>query len=236
LLLIFPTAFFFNTVYTESIFLFITLLTFFFTFKKDYLKAGIFGFLVALTRVNGILILVPVLYEFLADKTNNFKNIKSIFEEKNFLKFAALFLVVLAPLGFLAYHHIAFGDFWAFFNVQDAWGRSFALNGDHFVFGTSAAVSNFILDLLLVSFAIIVSIVALIKLRVSYGLYMLAVIALPLSTGTTASIGRYILVLFPMYILIASSKSIYTKLAYTFVSILLLAIVTLLFVSNSWAG
>jgi len=74
------------------------------------------------------------------------------------------------------------------------------------------------------------------KIRTSYGLYMLATIAVALNTGTFMSIGRYILVLFPIYILIASIKNEYLQKSWMFLSILLLSMNIILFVSNYWAG
>ena len=65
---------------------------------------------------------------------------------------------------------------------------------------------------------------------------MLATIAVALSTGTFMSIGRYILVLFPIYILLASTKNQYLQQTWIFISTLLLAIYTILFVNNYWAG
>jgi Gpi18-like mannosyltransferase len=50
-LLIFPTAFFLNAVYTESLFLFLSLATFYYALKKNFFSAGIFGFFASLTRL-----------------------------------------------------------------------------------------------------------------------------------------------------------------------------------------
>ena len=65
---------------------------------------------------------------------------------------------------------------------------------------------------------------------------MAATIAIALSTGTFMSIGRYILTLFPIYILLASIKNESIKQVWSFISILLLAMYTILFVNNYWAG
>jgi len=43
-LLIFPTSFFFTTIYTESLFLFLSILCFYFTFKSKWKMAGLVGF------------------------------------------------------------------------------------------------------------------------------------------------------------------------------------------------
>src|SRR3990172_761078 len=43
MMLTFPTAFFFNAVYTESLFLFLSVVSFYYALKKNFLLAGIFG-------------------------------------------------------------------------------------------------------------------------------------------------------------------------------------------------
>ena len=65
---------------------------------------------------------------------------------------------------------------------------------------------------------------------------MVATFLSALSTGTFMSIGRYILVLFPIYILMALVKNQYQKLTYIFLSTLLLAMNIILFVNNYRAG
>jgi hypothetical protein len=65
---------------------------------------------------------------------------------------------------------------------------------------------------------------------------MVATLLIILSTGTLMSIGRYILVLFPMYILMASITNEYQKIAYSFISILFFAMYIILFVNNYWSG
>jgi hypothetical protein len=65
---------------------------------------------------------------------------------------------------------------------------------------------------------------------------MLATIAVALGSGTTMSIGRYILVLFPMYIAFASIKSEYIRWGWLLFSGLLFALYTILFVHGHWAG
>lgn len=63
-LLIFPTTFFFTAIYTESLFLFLSVLCFYFAFKNKWKAAGIFGLLASLTRVTGVLLFIPILWEF----------------------------------------------------------------------------------------------------------------------------------------------------------------------------
>ena len=229
LLLIFPTAFFLNTIYTESLFLFLSLATFYYGLKKKFLWSGIFGLFASLTRVTGILLFIPLVWEYLKNCDFNLKQLLN-------LKILPLFLIPLGTLSFLLYHHFRFGDFLLFFKVENWWGRAFVLNKDHFLLSSNPAIANFLLDILFVISILIIIYFVFKKLRISYGLYMSLTVIIALSSGTLMSIGRYLLVLFPIYILGASIKNQYLQQAWIFISILLLAIYTILFVNNYWAG
>ncbi len=226
-LLIFPTAFFFNAVYTESLFLFLSTATFYYAFKKNFFLAGVFGFFSALTRITGLLLVIPLIWEYF--RTYKFKQ----FLNKKLL---SIFLVPLGTFSFFLFHYLRFGDFFLFFKVEKWWGRDFTLNKDHFLMLTHPATANLILDVTFIVFAVIATFFVFKKFRASYGLYMVATLIVALSTGTFMSIGRYIMVLFPIYILMASVKNQYQKLAYGFLSTLLLAMNIILFVNNYWAG
>jgi hypothetical protein len=58
-LALFPTAFFFTAIYTESLFLFLAVSALFAARKGDWLLAGIVGFFAALTRSAGLMLLLP---------------------------------------------------------------------------------------------------------------------------------------------------------------------------------
>ena len=112
----------------------------------------------------------------------------------------------------------------------------FKLNKDHFLLFSNPAIVNFILDVFFVTFSLISLYFIFKKLRFSYGIYVLLTLFIALSTGTLMSIGRYILVLFPIYIWLSSIKNRYFQISWAFLSILLLALYTILFVNNYWAG
>lgn len=226
-LLIFPTAFFLNAVYTEALFLFLSAAVFYYAFKRQFVLAGALGFLAGLTRVTGILLFIPLVWEYYRHHS-----FRGLFDKK----FLPLLLVPLGTFLFFIYHQISFGDFLLFFKVESSWGRSFQFNKGHFSLISHPAVINFVLDILFAGFAFVISYLALKRSWVSYGLYMLATIFVALSTGTFMSIGRYILVLFPMYISLASIKNEHFRDIYALGSILLLAMNITLFVNNYWAG
>ena len=62
---IFPTAIFFSAVYTESLFFALTVASFYYIRDHKWLTAGIIGFFAALTRVEGVLLVVPFAIEWL---------------------------------------------------------------------------------------------------------------------------------------------------------------------------
>jgi len=228
-LLVFPTAFFLNAVYTESLFLFLSVATFYYARKKNFVYAGIFGLLSSLTRITGVLLFIPLIWEYL--KNYNF-HLKPAFN----LKILPIFLVPLGTFGFFLYHYFKFGNFFLFLEIQKNWGRAFAFQKDHFDFFSNPAIVNFCLDALFIIFVLVVLYFVFKKLRASYGLYMLATLIVVLSTGTFMSIGRYILVLFPIYILLASIKNQFIRQSWIFASTLFLAMYIILFVNNYWAG
>ena len=226
LLLIFPTAFFFNAVYTESTFLFFSLAAFYHTLKKQYLLSSIFGFFGALTRITGLLLFLPIVYEYIKE------------HGKKFLKIT-LFEFLLIPAGtflFFFYHYFKFKDLFLFLKVEKLWGRGFNLNLEQYKFLTNPAVANLSLDLFFLVFVLGAAFFVFKRLRASYGIYMLTTIFVALSSGTTMSIGRYVLILFPIYILGATIKNEAYRYIWIMVSVLLLGLYTLLFVTHYWAG
>lgn len=225
-LLIFPTAFFLTSVYTESLFLALSIIFFYFLLRKQFLLAAIFLSLASLCRLNGLFLFAPFIYEY-------FKNygLKKFFNT-NLLSF------LIAPLGilsFIFYQYLKFGEPLAFFKSQMQWGREFVFNTEHFQFASPAAYANFGTDLVFLIVSV-VSGILLLRLRVSPGLYVLLSTLVAVSTGTLMSISRFTLILFPIFILIASLKNKHFKFGWYLLSTLLLAVYTSLFVNNYWAG
>ena len=226
LLLIFPTAFFLNSVYTESLFLTLSIIFFYYLFKKKFLIAALFLSLTSLTRINGVFLLVPFIYEYL--KTFGLKK----FFNPSFSAF------LIAPLGifsFMFYQYLKFGEPLAFLKSQMEWGRRFEFNSSHFQLFSPPSYANLASDVTFFILAI-VSGFLLLRIRASYGLYVLVTAALAASTGTLMSIGRFVLILFPIYILLASVKNREFKFGWQLISTLMLAAYTTLFVNNYWAG
>lgn len=225
LLLIFPTAFFLTAVYTESLFLALSIIFFYYLLRKQFLLAAVFFSMASLCRLNGLFLFVPLLFEYFRTFGKRFFNV-------NLTSF------LIAPLGilsFMFYQYIQFSEPLAFLQSQMEWGRRFTFNPDHFQFATPTSYANLATDLLFLTVSITAGIL-LLRLRVSMGLYVLVSTLVAVSTGTLMSISRFTLIFFPIFILIASFKNEQIKFAWQLLSILLLAVFTGLFVNNYWAG
>lgn len=226
-LLIFPTAFFLNGVYTESIYLFLSIASFYYVMKKQYAVSAVFGFFAALTRVTGILLFIPLFFQLFLNEGFNKKAVK---------KSWPLFLVPLGTFVFFLFHWLRFGDFLLFFRVESAWGRSFNFNVDNFSLFSRAAVSNLSLDLFYLFFSAFIMAYLFKKRFFPYLFYVASTVLVAVSTGTLMSIGRYILVLFPIFIVGASIKNEIARYIWIIVSVMMLALNIILFVNWYWAG
>ncbi len=227
LLLIFPTAFFLNAVYTESLFLFLSLLAFYFCLDRKYFYAGIIGLLAALTRVTGLLLFVPLVMQFFINEG---------FAKDVYKKSTALLLIPIGTGLFFLFHWIRFGDPLLFFEIESAWGRSFHVNHDHFIFLTHAALANMSFDIIYVVFGLTVATYLVYRKQYPYAFYMVSTIGVAVASGTLMSIGRYILVLFPIFIVGASIKNDTSRYIWIIISSMLMALNTYLFVNWYWAG
>ncbi len=122
LLLVFPTSFYFGAVYTESLFLFLSLLTYYLYRKNKYLLVGLVGILLTMTRLYGSFIIVMIFVDVLARKTDIFQ----IFKQK-------IYLVGLSALGLLSYMSYCWyakGDALAFYSLQTNVGEH---RSDHLI-------------------------------------------------------------------------------------------------------
>ncbi len=228
LLLIFPTAFFLNSIYTESLFLLMAMSSFYFALKRNFVVASLFGMAAALTRVTGLLLVIPMFIEYVLAWTKEKRGLKP--------DILALALIPAGTASFFLFHWIKFGSFTLFLDVQEDWGRGFKLAGDHFLRATPPASVNFYLDAAFIIFTLVCTLLIWKKFRLSYAVYTFLGILVPIVTGTFMSVGRYIIVLFPIMLLLASIKDSLFKKTWMLISILLLGLYTLLFVANYWAG
>ncbi|MBI3912993.1 MAG: hypothetical protein HY327_02170, partial [Chloroflexi bacterium] len=108
-LAIFPTAFFLFAPYTESLFLFLTLAAFHDATRARWARASIWGALAALTRLQGVLLIVPLFYLWWksgnahAHKARHYAICNTYYA----LRLAPLALIPISTLAFLAFTNLA---------------------------------------------------------------------------------------------------------------------------------
>ena len=201
---IFPTAIFFSAVYTESLFLLLTVASVYYARRGNFITSGVFGALASMTRVEGILTALPLAYEMW----------RSWRERRGTALLRGLIGVAVVPLGLFAYMFYLYalqGDPLAFSKVQAAWNRHFAppwvsiANTLHQALAvplTSASI-NHIIELTFTAAFLVLMVVAIRTLRPSYALYFAASLLMPMCTSSLMSMPRFVLVVFPAFMLLA---------------------------------
>jgi Gpi18-like mannosyltransferase len=200
---IFPTAVYFAAVYSESLFFMLTVGAFYYMRARLWWVAAVFGFLAALTRVEGVLLVVPFVMEWLAAQRANDKATRG-----------ELLAGALIPFGlvlYMGYLWVLRADPLYFSHVQIHWNRHFAppwvslINAFEKVAHGSGAtlVANQSLEIAFTLLIIGVLIAGWHSLRPSYIAYMALSILVPMSTSNLMSMPRFALVLFPMFAILA---------------------------------
>ena len=193
-LFLFPVAFIFSGVFSESLFLALALASLFYAKNQRWWLAGILGGLCALTRSVGVLLLVPLGVEFY---------LQYRWGIGAWLKLG--WPLLLVPLGltiFGFYNQLLTGNFFSFLSIQSAWHRQ-PVNPLRLIYGAVLArdpYNLFSAIFALICLAIIIAYYK--KIRLSYWLFALLVIVLPMFSGLE-SLPRYTLAAFPLFIVFA---------------------------------
>ncbi|MFK7803797.1 MAG: mannosyltransferase family protein [Anaerolineae bacterium] len=215
---LFPTAFFFSTIYTESVFLFFSVAAVYYGKKKEWGFASIFTLLTGVTRITGLLVIGIIILEWLK---NHGWTIRTILTSKAWkglwsgikTDWFNLLLIFLAPLGLLSHMLFLnqhFQDPIAFWSVQSAFNRlnigpiAIIIRDFGPVFQQNFFLGDIWWNVILDMAAFFGALAAVPFIYKHFGegfsLYVLLSILLPVSSGTGSMI-RYILILFPIFIL-----------------------------------
>ena len=240
LLLVFPTSFYFGAVYNESLFLLISVLSFYFARKGNWFLAGLFGMIASATRIFGILLLPALLIEALQQRTN-------------LSKFVWIILIPLGLVVYMFYQFFTVGDFIAFYHLQKIVGEQhqsgFTLLPQVYyryikmIF--TVDIQNPIFQTIVLEFIVGISFFLLPiygyykKIRPSYLIYALLGFLTPTIQGSLSSVPRYVIVFFPSFLAAAFFISKLPK----FIQILLLILLflglvaeTALFLRGYWVA
>ncbi len=241
LLLIFPTSFYFASVYTESLFFALSVWSFYFGRRGSWFVSIILSIFLTATRFVGIIMLPVLIVEwYLQNK-----------DEKDFLKkFPKIILGV--PAGLLAYMYYlgkTAGNVFAFYTSLSTFGEQRSTRPIflpqvfyRYIFRIIPALTLNFFPVVFTTFFeffiggiyLILSLASFFKLRLSYSLFLLFGYLIPTFSGSFSSMPRYVLILFPAYILFAKFLEGRKIFAFLAISLILLIISFSLFARWYW--
>lgn len=236
-LAIFPTAYFLHAIYTESLFLFLTVASFYYARRGNWALSGTAGLLASATRITGIVLIPALIVEYLAQKDYKIREVKKdVFW---------IGLTVLGVLFYLGINYVTFEDPFKFLEIQrEHWAKrlDWPFKGFLLAYKTllsrepEIAVLNGLFEIFFVILGLALSIYAFLKVRVSYGVFALLSWIVTTSTWWWQSIPRYVLVIFPVFLslsILGRNRAVNFIIAFS--SILLYALLLMQLVRFRWA-
>jgi hypothetical protein len=234
---IFPTAYFLHIGYSESLFLVLTIGAFYYARLGGWLPCALLGMLATGSRISGLAIMLPLAFEY--------------FQQKNFrwrqIRWDGA-LLGLIPLGLLAYLYLNyhyFGDPLKFLEFQrDHWYRSFSSPWPALQSGWEELMRDDPIERVmqhgsqLAAFAIgtIGLVVAAFRLRPCYTIYLALSWVLTFCDSFTLCSPRYLLTLFPLFMLLGQwRRQAWAHYSISFLCLLFYALNVTQFVRGWWA-
>jgi hypothetical protein len=223
LLLIFPTSYYFASFYTESLYLLLCVWSFYFAKKKKWITAFILAGVLTATRLVGLALVAGLVVEVITQSDIMRRNYK-------FLRLAGLTLLGLSGLIiYLYYLAIETGDPLYFINNIGIYGEQrsseiilFPQVLYRYIFKILPNIdysyypivfSTWLEFLLTIAFGLIITFVILGKLGyerlrkfemdLSYLAFSFVAYIIPTMSGSFSSMPRYVLIIFPAFILVS---------------------------------
>jgi Gpi18-like mannosyltransferase len=224
----FPVSYFFSVPVTESLFVLVTVASFYAAKRERWWLAGVIGLLASATRVTGVFLL-PALLVF------NWQMYRSL----QLKKILGLFLIPFGLFAYMFYSWWLSGNAWAFRDAVGYWGRkpSFFLSGIvKYLIHPHQVIEPWNFNLLNVASALLcfVSIYILIRRREwALAFYTFVSIFLALSSNLMQSVDRYTMGFFPVFMglaIVARGEKLDQSIRYVFITTL--GIMTALYAAN----
>lgn len=204
-LLAYPFSVFLMSCYTEALFLLLTLSCALLLRRGKWLWAGVVGFLAALTRLQGVLILVMAVYEFFRQRKGRLR-----------AQDAPALGLLLIPAGFAVYltiNQVLYGDAFAYLAFEKAapWYQGtdwfFRNLTQHATMATQyPGLAPLIYVPQIVLFFVVLGLMVYgmrQRLRTSLLLYGAICLLVSYTASWLISGGRYVLAIFPLYLCLA---------------------------------
>ncbi len=242
---IFPTAFFFFAPFTESLFLAASVWAIYAARRRWWTVAAIAGLLAALTRIQGVFLMLPIGWEVLmAWREAGWRFREHAMPPARMILRPSI--AALAPAigfdGFLAFSLIVAGQ--TPLDTQEAWGgKSFHPPWDVVDASWRFAVEHHdplqVLNLVSLILFTVVILVGLRRVPVSYSLFAIPQIILigtRIQPTPLTSTARYLLVLFPVFVILALVPWRWAKFAWGLGSAMLLALLLAMFLHGEYVA
>jgi hypothetical protein len=224
----FPVSYFFSVPLTESLFLLLTVGSFYAAKQERWWIAGTVGALASATRVNGVILLPALLV--LSWQQYRAPQVKKVLG------------VRLVPLGLAAYMFYSWwrvGNAWAFKDSVALWGRKttfFLTPLVKYVIHPHKVVEPWNFNLLNAAAALLSfwAVYFLIRRREwALAVFVLLSVTLALSSGILQSLDRYALGFFPIFMALGIAvRSYNVDQAIRFIFVILLGVMAVLFAAN----
>lgn len=193
---LFPTAFILSGLFTESMFLALTLACFYYAKKGNWYAVGVLAFMTALSRPPGAIIILPLLYIYFKNAGFKLSNVRG-----------DIACISLAPIGtalYAACNYVLTGDFLAFAHIQSSWGAKVSFPVIELVIRLFDQDPYMVFGGLFSLVALAILVLFYKKTDFSYWLMGMLLILVPLFTPSSRwSMPRYILPVFPLFIIFA---------------------------------
>lgn len=228
-LAVFPASYFFSLPFTESLFVLLTVASFYAAKRERWWAAGLIGLLASASRLTGVL-LFPSLLVLSWQMYRSFQIKKIVW-------------LLLIPCGLLAYMSYSWwlsGDALAFKHAAEAWGRKptiyFLSPLINYLIYPHAIVLPWNIQLFNAAAGILCFYCIYIlgrRREWALALYTFMSVAMPLSSGMLQSLERYSMGFFPVFIALGLvAKSDRSDQVIRFVFIFLLGIMTALYAAR----
>ena len=242
--LLFPTAFFFAAVYSESLFLVFVVGCFIFLRRQKFWLAALCVGLATATRFVGVALLPALWWEYTLARRRSWNRV----DVGKLLSLSVLSLLGLVL--YSSYLFYRFGDPFLFAHVQGAFGASrtsdsivtfpqvlyrylkivFTVPWHTYPYFTAILELGATLGALTGLFIAVRK-----RIRSSYVLFSGIALLIPTLTGSLTSMPRYILVAFPLYFVLADLPRVTFRI-WISLSAALLVVLTTLFLRGYWVA
>ncbi|HEX3032679.1 MAG TPA: mannosyltransferase family protein [Bacillota bacterium] len=236
-LALFPTAFYFSTLYTESLFLLLVVYSLYWARRQKWWPCCLAAGLATLTRSLGVFLLIPLLYEYR-------QGTKEAFTQQTG-RITALIPFALIPAGllsFMGYLSRTLSSPLAFMTAQQYWKRHPDFPWSSIIkTGLYITQGNNLFNMIFTLVAIVLVIWGTFYLRLSYSLFaalgLLIPLCSPASHSPLLSMPRFVLVLFPIYLVMALLIR-REQIHYAVLTLFTMALcyLTILFANSRWVA